>query len=115
MTLNRFEKAVARVVTVLTEKLPVSVVYSNGTHSATIVMCKAGVRLANKDAPQNIDQDFLLGPALLVLNGSQILPSPGHTITIGSTVFEVRRENEQEDCYRIDQTQQLLRIHTKAR
>lgn len=115
MVLNRLEKGVARVATLLNEKFPVSVVYSNGTHSATIVMTKAGVRLANKEAAQNVDQDFLLSPSLLVLNGSQILPAPGHTITINTSVFEVRRESEFEDCYRVDQTGQLLRIHTKAR
>lgn len=116
MALNRLEKGVARAATLLKSKFGIEVTFSTGAVTEVITLAKAGVRLANQEAAQDVDQDWLGTPADLDVISVGFLPFPGCTIALeDGTVYEVRRPNDQEDCYRIDQTSQLIRIHTKLR
>ena len=101
----------------------VTVTYSDGVNSVEIsatpgntpydVMDRNGV-LTQKEA-----RDFIVTAADLVLNSQTVLPQSGHTITetVGSathTYVVLRIPGANEYRY-VDQTRQLLRIHTELR
>lgn len=56
--------------------------------------------------------DWLISPALLVLDGSQRLPAAGDRISAGGLVYEVMPFGA-EPSYRVDPHRTKIRIHTK--
>ncbi len=114
---NRIEKAVARAATVAKKQAGVDIVYRIGNASATFKAAKAGVRFLVEGVISAVDQDWLIEPADLEIGGRVQTPAPGHRLDVTEagvkSTYEVLEVGNGEPCFRVDQTGQLMRVHTK--
>lgn len=115
---NRIEKAVARAATVAKKQAGVDIVYRIGNASASFKAAKAGVRFLVEGVISAVDQDWLIEPGDLLIGGRVQTPAPGHRIDYTDeddvkSTYEVLEVGNGEPCYRVDQTGQLMRVHTK--
>lgn len=96
--------------------------YSRGaeTVSLTVIPARTEYRQDQRQAVaiQSDRQDFLVSAASLVLDGAAIRPKRGDLLTLTrsgqSCIYEILPENGDQP-YRLDQTETLIRLHTRAR
>ncbi|MFO0880733.1 MAG: hypothetical protein U0840_25655 [Gemmataceae bacterium] len=100
------------------------VVFRRGEESCTLRATVGKTLLKLTDSHGGVrmqwtDRDYIVDPLDLVLGGVAVLPRPGDTfeevINSALMVFEVLPPGGDEDCYKMDASYRLLRIHTKSR
>lgn len=92
------------------------VTYARGADSVTVAATKGQSRFEVTDDTGTstlLSEDFIIAPALLVLDGTTVLPEPGDRITDGGVVYEVMAIPGEPHWRYTDQYRHQVRIHTK--
>jgi hypothetical protein len=98
----------------------VDITYSRPSASQSVVITKAVPGRSNHDLSQDgmiIEQvksrDYLILTSALVLGGVQTLPLKGDRITEGSKTYAILAVGVEAQWRYTDQSEQLIRIHTR--
>lgn len=95
----------------------VTATYARGANSVTLKVVQGQTQLSADYGDGVItitnSHDFLILVEELIINGSNVLPLRGDTITVGSTVYTVLTIAGDAQYRYTDQERKIIRVHTR--